>query len=101
MPAITNKRMDYKTFVNKLARRMDTDADTASGLTAALASVLRERACNLDSIAIPGFGNFVAVKQAEKVIVDEHAGKRLLLPPNIRIEFVASAMLKKQIIPQQ
>lgn len=93
--------MDSKTFVSKLARRMGADADTASGLTAALASVLRERASNLDSIAIPGFGNFVAIKQAEKVVDGEHAGKRLLLPPNIRIEFVASAMLKKQIIPQQ
>lgn len=93
--------MDTKTFTSKLAQRMATDADTASALTAALAAVLRERASNLDSIAIPGFGNFVAIKQSEKIVDDEQTGKRVLLPPSIRIEFVASAMLKKQIIPQQ
>lgn len=92
--------MDSKTFITKLARRMDAAPASASELTAALAAVLRERASNLDSIAIPGFGNFVAIKQAEKIVDDVQTGKRLLAPPQIKIEFVASAMLKKQIFTQ-
>lgn len=92
--------MDSKSFISQLSRKMGAEPATASALTSALAAVLRERASNLDSIAIPGFGNFVAIKQSEKVVDDEQTGKRMLVPPRIRVEFVASAMLKKQIFHQ-
>lgn len=93
--------MDSKTFIARVAKQAGIDTAKATELTAAFASVLRDRASNLDSIAIPGFGNFVAIKHAEKIATDSETGKRTLLPPEIKIEFVASAMLKKQVAEYQ
>lgn len=91
--------MDNKTFNSHIAQRLGVDGKEASRLVSAFASVIRDRASNLDSIAIPGFGNFVAVKLPEKVTIDANTGKSILNPPQIKIEFIASAMLKKQIMP--
>ena len=89
--------MDNKSFASALAKRMNCDAKEATAMIAAFASVLRDRTANLDSIAIPGFGNFVSIKEAEKIAIDQSNGRRMLLPPHIKIEFVASSMLKKQV----
>lgn len=90
--------MDTNSFSNGIARQLGIEPAKASALISAFATVLRERASNLDSIAIPGFGNFVAIKDAEKVAQEEATGKKMLFPPRIRMEFVASAMLKKQVL---
>ncbi len=89
--------MDNKQFTSRLAEKLGADPKYAECLLNAFANVLRERAANLDSIALPGFGNFVSAKENEKIVTDPATGKRTLLPPQIKIEFVASAMLKKQV----
>lgn len=90
--------MDQKAFNSHLAQKMGIDAKEAARLIAAFASVLKDRATNLDSIAIPGFGNFVAGKVAEKVVKDPATGSNMLVPPQIKLEFIAGAMLKKQVL---
>lgn len=89
--------MDTKTFASKIAKEMHCTPAEATSLLSAFATVLCERASNLDSIAIPAFGNFVALKMPEKVVTDDD-GKRMLMPPRIKMEFVPSAMLKKQVL---
>lgn len=90
--------MDNNQFISALANKLDADPKYAEGLVNVFANVLRERTANLDSIALPGFGNFVSAKESEKIVTDSDTGKRTLLPPQIKIEFVASAMLKKQVV---
>lgn len=90
--------MDQKAFNSHLAQKMGIDAKEAARLVAAFTSVVRDRAANLDSIAIPGFGNFVVGKMAEKIVNDPATGQSVLTPPQIKIEFIAGAMLKKQVL---
>lgn len=89
--------MDNKQFTTRLAEKLGADPKYVEGLVSVFANVLRDRAANLDSIALPGFGNFVSAKDNEKIATDPSTGRRTLLPPQIKIEFVASAMLKKQV----
>lgn len=87
--------MDNKTFISHLSKKMDREPKVTQDLVAAFADVLRDKAADLDTIAIPGFGNFVAMKKQEKITVDAESGKRMLLPPCITLQFVAGSMLKK------
>lgn len=89
--------MDNKTFLSQVAKLMGVDAKEASRLTAAFSQVLCSSASGLDSIAMPGFGNFVAAKRPESVSVDEATGKKMLFPPQLLVEFVPSSALKKLI----
>lgn len=89
--------MDSKAFTNQLAKRLDADPKDMAEMTAAFATVIKECMRELDSVAIPGFGNFLTIKQPEQVQVDPASGKRMLLPPKIKLEFSPSAMFKKQV----
>lgn len=89
--------MDSKTFLSHVAKIMGTDAKEASRLTSAFSQVLCNSASGLDSIAMPGFGNFVATKRPESVGIDESTGKKMLFPPQLLVEFVPSSALKKLI----
>lgn len=51
----------------------------------------------MDSIAIPGFGTFEPVKEDERIQNDLSTGKRLLLPPEITVQFKSSALLRRKI----
>lgn len=53
---------------------------------------------NGDSVAIPGFGTFVAEKHDEEIVNDQVTGQRLLLPPSIDMKFKASVVLKKRFV---
>lgn len=89
--------MDSKTFNSRLARRLDCDTKCVSDLMAAFASVIREKASELDTVTVPGFGNFVAVKRPERIETDPASGKQMLMPPKISVEFVAGSVLKKHL----
>lgn len=89
--------MDSRAFVSRVAHRMDCDTKCVSELMAAFASIVRERAAELDIIAIPGFGNFVPVKRSERIEADSSTGKLMLLPPKISVEFVAGSILNKHL----
>ncbi len=89
--------MDSKTFISQVAKIMGADYKEAARLTGSFAQVLRERASGLDSIAMPGFGNFVATKKPERVQTDRATGRKMLLPPQLLVEFVPSSALKKLV----
>ncbi len=89
--------MDSKTFNSRLARQMDCDTKCVAELMAAFATVIRERVAELDTVTMPGFGNFVAVKRAERIETDSATGRQMLMPPKISVEFVAGSALKKHL----
>lgn len=93
--------MDSKTFISRLARLMDCDTKCATDMVTAFASVIREKAADLDTVTVPGFGNFVAIKKAERIETDPATGRQMLMPPQITIEFVAGRALKKRLSNEQ
>ena len=71
----------------------DQRADTYKTLTQCMLDYFR----NEDSVAIPGFGAFVAEKVAEHVDTDPDTGKRMLYPPCVRLSYQPSVLLRKKI----
>lgn len=89
--------MDSKTFNAKVARSMDCTPRQAADMIDAFGRILRDSARTMTDVAIPSFGNFVVKKSDEEIVIDRASGKRLLLPPQITIEFQPAAMLRKKI----
>ena len=89
--------MDNKTFPSRLARALDIDPTDAAERLEAFAAVIAERTADLDTIAIPGFGNFTSTKHEESISTDLATGRRMLLPPQITVDFVPGSMLKKKV----
>lgn len=66
-------------------------------LTEHLAAIIRRAAMNMDSVAIPSFGTFTPVKHDEEITTDLSTGKRMLLPPQITLEFTPATLLRKKL----
>lgn len=88
--------MDENLFIERMVQLSGMDQLQVTKLLEAFAAVISDKASNLDSVAIAKFGNFVPVKRAERIDTDA-AGKRTLVPPQISLEFLASAILRAQI----
>lgn len=89
--------MDYRQFRKHLSELTGRSAADIDAMTEGLSVVLRQTCAELDSIAVPTFGTFVAVKHNEEVRQDLSTGKSMLVPPEIDIEFHPGAMLLKKI----
>ncbi|MCM1028274.1 MAG: HU family DNA-binding protein [Pseudoflavonifractor sp.] len=89
--------MDYRQFISRLAAQ--TGRDTRSLMTAveALGTALARGCSEMDTVAIPGFGSFSAVKTDERVEADSTTKKRTLYPPEIKAEFRPSVILRKRM----
>lgn len=88
--------MDNKTFNSNLAKHLGRSSEDTAMLTDGLAKILIEAGSDLDSVAVPGFGTFTAVKEDEKIIIDEQSGRRTLIPPCISMRFQPSVVLRKK-----
>ena len=82
-----------KAFVAELARRLGRDRKE----TETLRQALRQHCGELDTVAVPGFGNFEPVKHLEQVVTDRVSGQRMLLPPEIELTFHPGTKLRGQI----
>ena len=89
--------MNHNTFITGLARQFGKNTDEVSRLTSSLTEIIKDACCDLDSIAIPGFGRFETVKKEEYVAVDPSDGVKKLFPPSLSVNFVAGSMLKKRL----
>ena len=84
------------TFASRLAEAMGMTQKDTSKLIESLAATMRKTLCEGETIAIPGFGEFAAVKTDEHV--DNLAdGRRMLMPPSIHIDFTPATALKKRL----
>ena len=89
--------MDNKQFRKRLSEITGRSAADIDSLTEGLAMVIAESCADLDSVAIPTFGTFVPVKHKEEVTTDLSTGKRMLLPPEIKLEFQPGGVLQKRL----
>ncbi len=76
---------------------MGIDSNTAKQLESAMISNMLEFCCELDAVAIPGFGTFTPEKNDERIVTDAN-GKSFLLPPSIELKWRPSVMLRKQFL---
>lgn len=86
-----------KQFISELSRRTGRDRRTAETLLEAVAKALLIHCGELDSVAIPSFGNFEAIKHDERIVVDRSSGSHMLLPPEIELTFRPAGKLRKLI----
>ena len=86
-----------KAFVAELARRLGRDRKETETLLDGLRQALRQHCGELDTVAVPGFGNLEPVKHLEQVVTDRVSGQRMLLPPEIELTFHPGTKLRGQI----
>lgn len=89
--------MDYKSLVEHLNSALNCDSSETESMLSAMTEVVKEAACNLDSVSFPGFGCFEPKKRLERISVNPATGKRLLLPPKITLTFRPSVMLRQKV----
>jgi DNA-binding protein HU-beta/integration host factor subunit alpha len=89
--------MDNKSLVAKLAVKLGKSKADVTKLLEGFTQVITSCASELDSVAIPGFGTFEAVKHDEYVETNSSSGKRTLFPPHVEMNFTPSTVLKKKI----
>ncbi len=89
--------MDYKQFRKILSEKLGRSGSDIDSLVEGLSMTVRHACANLDSVAIPTFGTFAPTKHKEEVIKDLSTGKRMLVPPEISLEFRPGGMLLKRL----
>ena len=90
--------MNNKQLIKELSKRLNRDEKDVNSLLNGFTNVLKDSLSNLDIIAIPGFGEFEALRKEEYISVDDVTGKKVLYPPCIEVNFNASSLLKKKMI---
>ena len=89
--------MDYKQFRKRLTELTGRSSADVDALVEGLSIILRDTCSELDRVGIPTFGTFTAVKHNEEVVTDLSTGKRMRLPPEIKIEFHPGGLLPKSM----
>ena len=89
--------MDKDTFIKTLSGRLERKPEDIKILIDGFSSLIKEKCGNLSTVAIPGFGEFVPVKDEERVELNAD-GKRMLLPPQVRLTFEPSSIFKAKKI---
>lgn len=89
--------MDYKQFRKELCTLTGRTPSDVDALTEGLAMIIRESCADMDAVAIPTFGTFQPVKHQESVVDDLSTGKKMLVPPEITVEFRPAAVLLKRL----
>ncbi|MDE6498448.1 MAG: HU family DNA-binding protein [Muribaculaceae bacterium] len=84
-------------ILQQAAAAAGCDAAQAQSMADALAAILREKAAQMDSVAIPGFGTFVPEKVKEHVETDADTGRHMLMPPGLVLKFNPGSMLRKRL----
>lgn len=87
--------MDNRQLISKVAKRLNTDNKTASAMADALTQLIADRCAQLENIAIPGFGTFVALKTDEHIVTNPESKQRCLVPPQISVSFRPAVKLRK------
>lgn len=89
--------MDTKQLVKNLSENTGETAQVLDSFIDSLVSVIRDRCCDMDSVAIPGFGTFEPRKRLERITIHPSTGKRILIPPKVSLTFKMSAVIKQKL----
>ncbi len=87
--------MDNKQFISKLAKISGSDYKETQALAREMFSAITDTLCDGDTVSIPGFGSFAPEKSDERIAKDLTDGKTYLFPPEIKVSFTESELLKK------
>lgn len=88
---------DKNSFNVRLAQRLSRPQPDVDALVEGLAQVLKQNCAELNSVAIPTFGTFSPIKHDEAIVDDLATGRKMLVPPEITVEFRPAAMLTKRL----
>ena len=80
-----------------MARKLGRDKKDVAKLLEAFTGIVTARCSELDTIAIPGFGNFEPRKRNERIQYNPAIGKRTLMPPRVTKTFKLSNVLKNKL----
>lgn len=84
-------------FSAALAKRTGRSKKDVETLMQAIKESLRQHCGDLDIVAIPGFGNFEALKHDEQIVNDRVSGKMMLLPPEVELTFHPATKLRTNL----
>lgn len=89
--------MTHKNISASVASAMGIDQSLSKQMEKAMVGTLLDYCCNLEAVAIPGFGTFMPIKSDERIVRDAE-GKTFLLPPSIELKWRPSVMLRKHFV---
>lgn len=89
--------MDNKTLIESIASASGISKEEVQSIINDFCQVLGERCVDLDTIIIPGFGQFEARKRNERLTMHPSTGLRLMVPPKLVMNFKPSGVLKSKI----
>ncbi len=89
--------MDNRTLINYIASATETSEEDVGNIISDFCKVLGERCVDMDSVIIPGFGQFEARKRKERIMIHPASGQRMMVPPKLVLSFKPSGILKSKI----
>lgn len=89
--------MNNKDFITEISRRTGIAEKDCSKLLEALAISMGEALYAGNSINLPGLGTFSTELNEEEITTDPSTGKRILMPPYLRINFKEAPSLTLKI----
>ena len=81
-----------------LADKLSYNTEESEAILNATIEALKDYAKDLDSVAIPGFGTLSCTKIDEHIVENPQTGQALLTPPQIKLSFKTSVVLKKKFV---
>lgn len=89
--------MNNKQLIDHLAKKLGRQRDDVKNLLGAFSGIVAGCCAAGDSVAVPGFGDFVAEKREQRVERDAHTGARVLFPPAVELTFHTSAVFRSKL----
>ena len=89
--------MDNKQFLAYIAKSLSIETKEAAEACQSLFEIMTQCIIDNDTITIPAFGTFSLKKADEEITTDLSTGKRILLPPQLSMEFATSTILTKRL----
>ena len=93
--------MDNRTLIDNISRQTGIGRDKVQDMLACFYGIAAECCVAMDTIVIPGFGQFEPKKRKERLAVHPSTGRRLLVPPKLVMGFRPSALMKSTISGQE
>lgn len=94
---IKRKDMDNRTLIDKVSTSSGVRREDVQAIIEGLCSLVAERCVDMDTVVVPGFGQFEAKKRKERLTVHPASGMRLMVPPKLVLGFKPSGVLKSKI----
>ena len=79
--------MNYKEYLEVLARQTDMTVEQAGVLAASVADAIGQELQEGHEVCIEDFGSFVVDKELEHIAWNPVTGQRMLVPPRLVVQF--------------